>query len=109
LIRWAEKNGPATGRVVAGILESRPHPEQGYRSCLGLMRLGKKYGTQRLEAACERAEHLRSFSFRTVKNILASAQDRLRFEDESNDNDVTSQHDNIRGADYYAAAQEDEC
>lgn len=109
LIRWAEKNGPATGRVVAGILESRPHPEQGYRSCLGLMRLGKKYGTQRLEAACERAEHLRSFSFRTVKNILASSQDRLLFEDESNDNDVTSQHDNIRGADYYAAAQEDEC
>ena len=109
LIRWAEKNGPATGRVVAGILESRPHPEQGYRSCLGLMRLGKKYGTQRLEAACERAEHLRSFSFRTVKNILASSQDRLRFEDESNDDDVTSQHDNIRGADYYAAAQEDEC
>jgi len=109
LIRWGEKTGLATGRVVAGILERRPHPEQGYRSCLGLMRLGKKYGAQRLEAACERAEHLRSFSFRTVMNILASSQDRLRFEDESNDNDVTPQHDNIRGAVYYAAAQEDEC
>ena len=81
LIRWAEKTGPATGRVVAGILESRPHPEQGYRACLGLMRLGRRYGAERLEAACERAEHLRSYSYRTVKNILASAQDRLPFDE----------------------------
>ena len=63
LIHWAEKTGPATGRVVAGILKSRPHPEQGYRACLGLMRLGKRYGADRLEAACERAEHLRAFSY----------------------------------------------
>ncbi len=70
LIRWAEKTGPATGRVVAGILKSRPHPEQGYRACLGLMRLGRRYGADRLEAACERAEHLRAFSYSTVKNIL---------------------------------------
>jgi transposase len=107
LIRWAEKSGPATGRVVAGILDSRPHPEQGYRACLGLMRLGRRYGTARLDAACERAEHLRSFSYRTVKNILTSAQDRLPFEDESHSQDVTPTHDNIRGADYYAAAQEE--
>ena len=59
LIHWAEKSGPATGRLVAGILSSRPHPEQGYRACLGLMRLGRRYGAPRLEAACERAEHLR--------------------------------------------------
>ena len=82
LIHWAEKTGPACGRVVAGILKSRPHPEQGYRACLGLMRLGKRYGAERLEAACERAEHLRSYSYRTVKNILASSQDRLPLEEE---------------------------
>ena len=108
LIHWGEKTGPATGRVVAGILKSRPHPEQGYRACLGLMRLGKRYGDGRLEAACERAEHLRSYSYRTVKNILSSAQDRLPFEDEAVI-DVTPVHDNIRGAQYYAATQEDEC
>ena len=108
LIHWAEKNGPATGRVVAGILKSRPHPEQGYRACLGLMRLGRHYGGGRLEAACERAEHLRSYSYRTVKNILSSAQDRLPFKDEAVV-DVTPVHDNIRGSDYYAARQEDEC
>jgi transposase len=109
LIHWAEKNGPACARVVAGILESRPHPEQGYRSCLGLMRLGKRYGPGRLEAACERAEHLRSYSYRTVKNILASSQDRLPFEDETPDAPTTRTHDNIRGAEYYRGAKEYEC
>lgn len=108
LIHWAEKTGPATGRVVAGILKSRPHPEQGYRACLGLMRLGRRYGDARLEAASERAEHLRSYSYRTVKNILSAAQDRLPLADEPSDA-PTRTHDNIRGAAYYDAAQEDEC
>lgn len=109
LIHWAEKSGPATGRLVAGILSSRPHPEQGYRACLGLMRLGRRYGAPRLEAACERAELLRSYSYRTVKNILSSAQDRLPFADEPSGHDPTPPHDNIRGADYYAASEENEC
>jgi len=98
LIHWAEKTGPATGRLVAGILKSRPHPEQGYRACLGLMRLGRSYGAERLEAACTRAEHLRSYSDRTVKNILVSAQDRLPFESEPAALAPTPSHENIRGA-----------
>ena len=110
LIRWAEKTGQATGRVVAEILRSRPHPEQGYRACLGLMRLGRRYGDERLEAASGRAEHLRSYSYHTVKNILSSAQDRLPFEKETQDPGPTPVHDNIRGAGYYAAAEEEtEC
>lgn len=109
LIHWAEKSGPATGRVVAGILASRPHPEQGYRACLGLMRLGRRYGPERLEAASARAELLRSYSYRTVKNILASAQDRLPFEDETSVPAPTPSHTNIRGAGYYAAEEEIEC
>jgi transposase len=109
LIRWAEKTGPATGRLVAGILESRPHPEQGYRACLGLMRLGRHYGSERLEAASARAERLRSYSYRTVKNILASAQDHLPFEDEPPAPDPTPMHGNIRGAEYYAAEEKNEC
>jgi len=109
LIHWAEKTGPAAGRLVAGILKSRPHPEQGYRACLGLMRLGRSYGAERLEAACARAEHLRSYSYRTVKNILASAQDRLPFEDEPPALAPTPSHENIRGARYYAAEEEKEC
>jgi transposase len=109
LIGWAEKSGPATGRLVAEILRSRPHPEQGYRACLGLMRLGRRYGEQRLEAASLRAEHLRSYSYRTVKNILSSAQDRLPFEQEDPSVPATPVHDNIRGADYYAAHEEEPC
>ena len=109
LIGWAEKSGPATGRLVAEILHSRPHPEQGYRACLGLMRLGRRYGEQRLEAASLRAEHLRSYSYRIVKNILSSAQDRLPFEQENPSVPATPVHDNIRGADYYAAHEEESC
>jgi len=109
LIHWAEKSGPATGRLVAEILRSRPHPEQGYRACLGLMRRGKRYGEQRLEAASLRAEHLRSYSYRTVKNILSSAQDRLPFEQDTPAIPTTPVHDNIRGADYYAAHEEESC
>jgi transposase len=106
LIRWAEKTGPATGRVVAGILRNRPHPEQGYRACLGLMRLGRQYGAERLEAACTRAELLRSYSYRTVRNILTAAQDRLPFEGEPAALSATPSHENIRGAHYYAAEEE---
>jgi len=109
LIHWAAKIGPACGRLATGILESRPHPEQGYRACLGLMRLGKTYGGGRLEAACERAEHLRSYSYRTVKNILASSQDRLPLEDQPDNVATTPVHDNIRGGAYYAHDKEHEC
>jgi hypothetical protein len=73
------------------------------------MRLGKSYGEQRLEAASLRAEHLRSYSYRTVKNILSSAQDRLPFEQDTPAIPTTPVHDNIRGADYYAAHEEESC
>jgi transposase len=109
LIGWAEKTGPATGRLVAGILDSRPHPEQGYRACLGIMRLGRLHGDERLEAACARAERLRSYSYRTVKNILASAQERLPLEDEQPAPAPTPSHHNIRGPQYYAAEETSEC
>jgi transposase len=99
LITWAEQAGPATGRFVAGLLERRPHPEQGYRACLGLMRLGRHYGADRLEAACGRAERLRSYRFRTVEQILTSQQDRLPL-DEPPARPALA-HENVRGASYY--------
>ena len=76
LIRWAETVGSATGELVARILESRPHPEQGYKAVLGLMRLGRQHGNARLDAASARAMALGSCRFHTVKNILATGQDR---------------------------------
>jgi hypothetical protein len=94
---------------VAEILRSRPHPEQGYRACLGIMRLGRRYGAQRLEAASRRAGQLRSHSYRTVKNILSSAQDRLPLDEPAvQATPPTPVHANIRGASYYATAAEEE-
>lgn len=110
LIRWAEKAGPATGHLVAEILRRKRHPEQGYRSCLGIMRLGRRYGNDRLEAACARAARLGAFSYQNVKNILSAGLDRLPLEDDGTALPQALAHDNIRGATYYVAAQEDhEC
>ena len=109
LIRWAEKVGPATGELVARILQSRPHPEQGYKAVLGIMRLGRQHGNARLDAASARAIVLGSCRFHTVKNILATGQDRLPLES-SAETAPTPTHANIRGADYYAATnEEDRC
>lgn len=99
LIGWAEKTGPATARVVQGILASRPHPEQGYRACLGLLRLGQARGADRLEAACVRADRLGAHSYRTIKNILAAGLDRVPLDDTAPS--PLPAHDNIRGAAYF--------
>jgi transposase len=99
LITWAEQLGAATGRLVTGLLERRPHPEQGYRACLGLMRLGREHGADRLEAACARAERLRSYRYRTVEHILKSQQDRLPLDEPPARPPLT--HENVRGATYY--------
>ncbi len=73
------------------------------------MRLERQYGPKRLEAASRRAEHLRSASYRTMQNILSSAQDRLPFDEpEPRSPPPTPVHANIRGASYYAAAAEEE-
>ena len=92
--------------MVAEILRRRRHPEQGYRSCLGLMRLGRQYGPERLEAACARAEHLRVYSYRTVKNMLSAGVEHLAPESESDS--TTPVHANIRGATYYCNPPQEE-
>jgi transposase len=101
IISWAEKTGPAAGRLVAEILKSRPHPEQGYRACLGILRLEKRYGGDRLEAACERALRIGASTYRTVKNILASGVDRCPPEDTHAVTTPTPRHGNVRGPGYY--------
>ncbi len=82
-------------------MERLPHPELGFRSCMGIIRLGKRHGKERIENACLRAEKLRSYSLKTVKNILSAGMDRLPLDEEPSP-PPTHEHDNIRGADYYA-------
>ena len=101
LISWAESVGPQTTTLVTTILEQKPHPEQGYRSCLGIMRLGKKHGLDRLEAAAARAVACGAFSYSSVKSILASNLDQAPLPAPP-DERATPAHQNLRGPEYYA-------
>src|SRR5262249_12995523 len=107
-IHWAEKTGARTKELVEKILASRPHPEQGYRSCLGLLRLGQQFGADRLEAACQRALHTRAHSYRSVQSILKTGLDRQHVAAGASSESAPIDHENIRGPDYYQP-KEDEC
>lgn len=100
LIGWAETVGTMTATLVTRILESRPHPEQGYRSCLGILRLVKRYGAERLEAACARALAAGAHSYRPVASILERGLDRLAPTEDSAA-PIHAPHENIRGGTYY--------
>ena len=93
--------GPSTVAVLARIMESRKHPELGYRSCQGLLRLGKRYSNERLEAACRRALANDIRSYRSIKSILERGLDRQPLEDVTASAAHAEVHVNVRGADYY--------
>jgi transposase len=100
LIHWAESIGVATAAVVRTILESRPHPEMGYRACLGIIRLGKTYTNERLEAASQRALQLEACSYTSLRSILKRSLDRQMNLDPE-DGKPGPRHENVRGASYY--------
>lgn len=100
LISWAEKTGTSTARVIATILTSRRHPQQGYRSCLGILRLGKSYGDERLEAACQWALLLGTHRYKSIESILKHGLD-SRPVPEQQELNLPEDHDNIRGPSYY--------
>jgi transposase len=104
LIRWAADSGAATAQVVETILASRPHPQQGFRSCLGIMRLGKSYGAERLEAACRRALTIGACSYKSIESILKNGLDRTPLP-ASPPAPAPLHHGNIRGPEYYAISQ----
>lgn len=100
LIHWAEEIGVSTAQVVRTILERKPHPEMGYRACLGILRLEKTYSKARLEAASQRAVHLQAFSYQSLKSILKHSLDRqLLLEPEAAP--PGPPHENLRGPHYY--------
>lgn len=102
LIDWARTIGPQTAALVAAILADRPHPEQGYRSCLGILRLAKGYGGERLEAACARAGAAHARSYRHVDAILKHGLDRLPLAAEAPAPlTLVPAHENLRGPAYY--------
>jgi len=101
MIHWAGAEvGPQCAQAVTRILEIQPHPEMGYRACLGLMRLGRMYGKVRLEQACERALSLEACSYRSIKSMLQTGLDRQPLLNLLPAPPVI-RHLNVRGADYY--------
>ncbi|MDO8863619.1 hypothetical protein Q6D67_18155 [Haliea sp. E1-2-M8] len=100
-LHWAQDIGPCTRQVVQEQLENRPHPEHGYRACLGLLNLARRYSKARLEKACERALAIRSLSYQSIASILKQGLDQQVLEGDVHLQSDLPLHDNVRGADYY--------
>jgi transposase len=90
-----------TAKLAEGILAERRHPEYGYRSCLGLFRLAKRFGDERVEAACARALLVSAHSYRHVESILKHGLDRAPALDVESREAPIVDHENVRGSDYY--------
>ena len=99
-INWAAKIGPHTAELIEVILNSRKHPQQGFRSCLGILRLTKSYDDQRLEAACRRALTIGGTSYKSVASILKYNLDQKPLPGQTR-SEAAIDHENIRGARYY--------
>lgn len=95
----ARKIGPAAEALFSAIMTDRPHPEQGFRSCLGILALEKTYGQARLDAACQRANQIKARSVGSVRSILKNGLDRAFLDPEPEQEPL--RHTNIRGRDYY--------
>lgn len=98
-LRWAEEIGPQTTQLVGAVLEKRHHPQQAYRSCLGILGLGKRYTNSRLEAACARALAAGIDTYKGLHNILKNNLDQLPAEKATEI--ALPSHDHIRGQRYY--------
>ena len=101
LVAWGRRIGVSTATVVTWQLEHRPHPEQGYRACLGLKRLARQFTAARLEAACARALSIGAPRLRSVTSILKNGLDRQPTPSPTAASTVVREHDNVRGPDYY--------
>lgn len=99
IINWAGVIGESTANVVETILGSRAYPEQGYRSCMGILRLAKRYSNDRLESACKRAIIIRGYSYKSIESILKSGLDLHQLPETRPQPAVT--HENIRGGGYF--------
>jgi transposase len=96
---WAATIGPHTQAAIDHLLRSRQHPQQGYRAALGIMRLAKTYGADRLEAACDRALRLQAVTWRSLDSILKNGLDRQTRQVAQTH--LPLDHANVRGAEYY--------
>jgi transposase len=100
MVNWARSIGPNTARLFERILNEKPHPEMGYRSCLGIIRLAQQYSRQRMEAAAERALLAQACRYQSVKSILKNSLDAVPVSPPQPGSPPLT-HDNVRGAEYF--------
>ena len=100
-IDWATEIDPVIGEYIIQIIESRNHPEQAYKSCMGILNFEKKVGRERLVNACKRALDFKIYSFKTIQKILENNLDQIDFEQKSELEQQLPIHGNIRGKQYY--------
>ena len=102
ITNWAEKNGEFTAKLAQQIMASRKHPELGFRSCLGIIRLGKHYSNERLEKACQRALAIGAYSYKSVQSILKNNLDQMVLPVQQVQHHVTQKdHEYVRGGNYF--------
>lgn len=106
LIKWAEKTGKNTAELIETIINAREYPAQAYRSCLGILRLGKYYPPERIEAACRRALMIKGYSYKSVNSILKTGLDKQHLR--RNNPEAVIKHGNIRGRKYFLKAKNEE-
>lgn len=106
IIRWASQIGPCAKALVSRIMQNHDHPEQGFRSCLGILRLGKTFEHERLNAACERALAINACSYKSVNSILKVGLESRPLPEKPRQLKLI--HENIRGAQSFQATQPQE-
>jgi transposase len=92
--------GPSTAALVEQILQAKPHPEQGFRACLGILRLVRAWDSERVEAACQRGIDIGARSYSSITSILRNNLDRA-YRAQSVSDEPPVRHSNIRGGRYY--------
>jgi transposase len=100
MMRHAASIGPATVALVEAIMRAKPHPEQGFRACLGILRLARSYGAARLEAACRRGNDIGATTYGSIASILKTGLDRAYAREPASETPPI-RHGNIRGNGYY--------
>lgn len=100
LVIWAKKIGPATAQLMELVMASRAHPQQGFRSCLGILRLAKTYTDARLESSCLRAISIGAHSYKSIDSILKHGLDQTPVES-TPETSIPDTHEYIRGENYF--------
>ena len=101
IINWAASVGVHTGKLIAALIERKQHPQQAFRAAIGIIRLGKSYGNERVEAACRRAYLTHAISYSSVDSILKHRLDAVPLPQDAKQSSLPLFHDNVRGSDYY--------